>query len=412
MKRLTLIVSALFFLALAGGCGASKTVRLRDGTKPPAEAFTDSIPFEWKFKSIVVQIEVPGAGRKWDMIFDTGASYTVLNQTNTQLDRIEEVASVSIGDTHGNRQKTPIVMIDSVRIGHTDFAQHAAVSVPYDEHNLLRCIAADGILGANLMKKCHWMIDYDRQMIYFSSDRKGLPEPTDSSGVQAFRYSGGRPHIEVDLNGFTVSNVLMDTGYNGFMDGSPKLVKTLRDSATEQWSYVRKFDETTFGLYGVKQDTLYLSPNHELRLADGSAWDYVMEIQNGSGAKIGNELFMHYNLYFYFPDGEVQWVKKDTVSAYPLEDGFGLGLIYTQRGIEVRSLTEGGPAQLAGIELGDVVERIGKIPAGEFKGRFCDLYHYLRETSDQREILTLDIREKGLIELEKATFPIKTSESN
>ncbi|MCE2495519.1 MAG: aspartyl protease family protein [Flavobacteriales bacterium] len=412
MKRLTLLLVAFIVFALAGGCGASKTVRLCDATKAPTEAFRDSIPFVWKYSSIVVQIEVPGTGRKWDMIFDTGASYSVLNQTNTQLDRIEKVATVSVGDTHGNRQSTPIMMLDSVLIGNTLFTNHAAVSVPYDENSILRCIAADGILGANLMKKCHWMIDYDRKMIFFSSSRDGLPPPESDEGIQEFQLSGGRPHIDIDLNGFEVSHVLMDTGYNGFMEASPSVVKALRDSTTGEWTYFRKFDGTTFGLYGVKNDTLYFSPNHTLTLADGSSWNYLMEVQGGSGAKLGNDLFRHYNMYFYFPDKELQWVKRDTISVNPLEPGFGVGMMWTARGIEVRSLTEGGPAQLAGIELGDMVERLGKIPAGEFKGRICDLYDYLRETSDQHEILTLDIRGKGVIELQKGLYPLRTSESN
>lgn len=412
MKQFIPISIAILFLALTGGCGASKVGRYRDATKAPTESFQDSLPFVWKYNSIVVQIEVPGAGRKWEMIFDTGASYSVLNQTNTQLDRIKQVSSASIGDTHGNRQSTPIMMIDSVTVGHSTFTDHAAVSVPYDENSILRCIAADGILGANLMKKCYWMIDYDRQMIYFSSERNGLPKPETETGLQEFDYIGGRPHIELRVNGYKVSNVLMDTGYNGFMDGSPTLIKALRDSLSGSWSYYRKFDGTTFGLYGVNQDTLYLSPNNDLKLADGSTWNYVMEIQNGSGAKIGNELFQHYRMYYFFPDHEVQWVKQDSINSFPAEPGFGVGMMFTQQGIEVRSITEGGPAEIAGIELGDIVERVGKIPSGEFQGRVCDLYGYLKETTKNKDILTLDIRGKGVFNLEKADFPLTESEEN
>ncbi|QTN37845.1 aspartyl protease family protein [Cryomorphaceae bacterium] len=408
MKQVRFLFFAVLIFALTGGCGVSKNARLRDSTKAPQEAFVDSIPFTWKYQSIVIQIHVPGAGRPWDMIFDTGASYTVLNQTNVQTISIRQVSSVSIGDTHGRRQSTPVFLLDSVRLGSTTFTHHAAVGVPYSENSILRCVAADGILGANLMKKLHWKIDYQRQMIYFASERQLLPPAPNDEGIQSFKYIGSRPHITLDINGYEVSNVLMDTGYNGFMDGSPKLVNTLKDS-NGVWSYYRKFDGTTFGLYGVAQDTLYLSPENQLTLADGSIWSYEMEIQRGSGAKIGNDLFRHYDLYFFFPDDQVQWVAIDTVRHMPSEPGFGLGMILTNKGVEVRSITEGGPADQAGIQLGDVVERVNQIPIAEFKGRNCDFYDYIRSFSDDQTTLKLGLREKGNFELEKAYFPVITS---
>ena len=406
MKIKVLLLPIAFLLILVG-CGTTKNIRLRDSTRVSSQSFLDSIPFEWRFESVVIQIQVPGEQRPWDLIFDTGASYSVIRKDNAIKSGLESVSNISVGDTHGNRKTTPVYLFPEVELGSTTFTNHAAVGVNYDEDNLLRCIAADGILGANLMKKLHWKIDYSRQMIYFSDVADSLPQ-SPNRVAQEFRFDGGRPHVDIHLNSYRVSNVLIDTGYNGFMDGGPDLIPTLKDTATDTWSYFRKYDGSSFGLWGTDLDTIYRSPNQTLMMADSSFWNYEMEIQSGSGAKMGNRLFKHYDLFLNFPDGIVQWSKRDTVSQYPTEPGWGIGMRYTRTGVVVASLTEGGPAEKAGIEMGDEIEAIDQIPMMQFQGQMCALYEFIRSEKENDQFLKLEIKGKGSFKLEKEYFTLTT----
>jgi len=410
MKKGVLIISVITMLIVVS-CGTTKNIRLRDSTQVSAQSFLDSIPFQWHFESIVIQIQIPGESRPWDLIFDTGASYSVIRKDNAIRNNLESPSNISIGDTHGNRKSTPIFVLNELKIGHTDFTNHAAVGVNYDEDNLLRCIAADGILGANLMKKLHWKIDYKNQMIYFSDKGELLPK-SENSVSQKFQFGGGRPHLNVQLNGYTITDVLLDTGFNGFMDAGPNLIKTLKDTLDNTWSYYRKFDGSSFGLWGTDLDTIRRSPNETLMMADSTFWNFELEIQSGSGAKLGNQLFKHYDLFLNFPDGLIQWAKIDTITVKQTEPGWGVGMRYTRTGVEVASITEGGPAEKAGIVLGDQIDAINQIPMLQFQGQMCELYEYLRSQKERDESLKLDIKGKGVFELSKEYYPLKTDTLN
>jgi predicted aspartyl protease len=406
MKIKVLLLPIAFLLILVG-CGTTKNIRLRDSTKVSSQSFLDSIPFEWRFESVVIKLQIPGEERPWELIFDTGASYSVIRKDNAVKSGLESVSNISIGDTHGNRKTTPIYLFPELQLGSTTFTNHAAVGVNYDEDNLLRCIAADGILGANLMKKLHWKIDYTRQMIYFSDVADSLPQ-SQNMVAQKFRFSGGRPHIDIHLNNFRISDVLVDTGFNGFMDGGPNLIPTLADTVTNSWSYFRKYDGSSFGLWGTELDTIYRSPSQTLMMADSSFWNFEMEIQSGSGAKMGNRLFKHYDLFLNFPDGIIQWSKRDTASTYPTKPGWGIGMRYTRTGVVVASLTEGGPAEKAGIEMGDEIEALDKIPMMQFQGQMCALYEFIRSEKENDQFLKLEVKGKGSFEIEKEYFTLTT----
>ena len=123
---------------------------------------------------------------------------------------------------------------------------------------------------------------------------------------------------------------------------------------------------------------------------------------------MGNRLFKHYDLFLNFPDGIIQWSKRDTTSTYPTKPGWGIGMRYTRTGVVVASLTEGGPAEKAGIEMGDEIEALDKIPMMQFQGQMCALYEFIRSEKENDQFLKLEVKGKGSFEIEKEYFTLTT----
>jgi predicted aspartyl protease len=302
LLRVILILSAI----ACSSCSYLKNVKLLvDGTIK-REHYVETIPFEWKKQLIVVNAQLNSDTTVRAFIFDTGAFNSKVEHTLASALELEVVTEKNNSTAQGISQKIEVVRVDSLQIGNTTFYDIGAGKLSYAPTSASPCIAASGIIGANLIKLAHWKIDYEKQLLHFSD----IPFTTEEgSSVLPFKRPllSGTPRISLEIEGKKVENVLFDLGYNGGLVLPLSLAGHFKSSRTKII-----LDESTSGIYGTNTDSLIV-----MDLTVGIGGDRVampVAFSSLNKALLGNEFLQHFSVIINNQDKEIYLQKNRDVS--------------------------------------------------------------------------------------------------
>lgn len=304
-KILTL---AILFILLFAGCSYLKNVQLLTGGKLERKDFVEEIPFEMRKDLIVVQATINNEQVAREFIFDTGAFNSKIEKQLADILGLANVTSKENSTAQGVTRRVEVTRVDTVRLGDTPFYDIGAGKLVYDEQSASPCIAAHGIIGANLMKLTHWQISFENQVIRFSDEPFQWDETKESYKMEFTRPAlSGVPSVDIELEGKTVQNVLFDVGFNGAL----VLPMSVAHHFTKEEEKMI-FDRSTSGIYGTNTDTLII---RELRLNLGG-YETIIPVEFSAIGKalIGNELLKHFNVNIDY--------KKKEIILFPFRDIF------------------------------------------------------------------------------------------
>lgn len=165
------LVSLLACLVLFSSCSIIKTVSLIKGGSVDNENFTETINFEDRAGLIIIKVLIKG--KSYDFVFDTGAPCAVFSELAQELGLKAEFDVTSI-DSEGNKAKAGFVEINNLKTGSLSFSNIGAAVIDLKQIPEIECLKIDGIIGANLMNKAKWQINYQNNTITVTDDINNL----------------------------------------------------------------------------------------------------------------------------------------------------------------------------------------------------------------------------------------------
>src|SRR5690606_3325537 len=105
------------------------------------------------------------------------------------------------------------VILDEITIGCVNFLNTGAAIADLKRSSVIACLDIDGIIGANLMQKAIWQIDYQNQVLRVSNTLNSF-NIENGKHIQFNQKFTGTPIVDVNLNGVVAKNVTIDTGSN------------------------------------------------------------------------------------------------------------------------------------------------------------------------------------------------------
>lgn len=283
------------------------------------------------------------ADRTLDLIYDTGASRTVIDP-----DAIQRASNIDVSDLDS-------VTIVDAKMGPLSVHRMPARLVQLDHLSISLGREIDGILSYNSFGNYMVTLDYENGQIHLSNGV--LPTP-DNETIFSTRGKDERPWIDVELNGRS-KKLLVDSGSSGSV-----AVKRLR-----RFDTVDELVPT-----GSSTRLTRIETNYGGRLAGNLTFgDHIIDepllSSAGQSELFGGELMRHFRITMDFENRRQRWVPtgETTITSPPLR-GLGVETKPTRDGFEVvRLLTD----QTTVFEPGDVITHIGGRPTRE---RGCDLY--------------------------------------
>lgn len=259
-----MLIRILPFLLIFGlfGCGDAKIVSVATGGQIAETSFHQKIDCIYNQEHLFIDVEING--ETYLFLFDSGYEVTMIDK-----DLLDDLAFHPV-----KKQKTSGSSFDDLRIvyGFLDklsidgfpfnnigvgIQDLSFVSSPFEDKKVY------GIVGANILRKAFWQIDYQQKSISFSDELNNvLPDlelntiildmiPRNASGW-------GLSIVDVTINGMKVPFVF-DTGSSGGFTGTPALLTKLTGEGiiNDSTEFPLKVNELLLGKTHVKDASLH-----------------------------------------------------------------------------------------------------------------------------------------------------------
>lgn len=298
----------LFLIIVCGfgtSCSYLQNVRLLSKGEVKKENYVETIPFEWRKELIVIKARLNSDTTQREFIFDTGAFNSKVESDLTNTLGLEVITEKTNSTASGISQKIEVVRIDSLQLGGTTIYNIGAGKLTYAPTSASPCIAANGIIGANLIKLAHWKIDYENQLMHFSDAPFEVEE---GSYVLPFERPllSGTPKISLEIDGKKVENILFDVGYNGSLILPLSVASHFENNESKII-----LDQSTTGIYGSNTDSL-LVKNLTVGVG-GFETKMPVEFSSLNKALLGNEFLKHFTVIINYDKKEIYLQKQQEV---------------------------------------------------------------------------------------------------
>lgn len=346
----------LFFFTLTiifSSCNPLKLVKLMNGGEVQKKEFYHVVPFEMRMGELIVKAEING--RQYDFMVDTGAPNCISRQLAEEL-KLKPKASQQVSDSQGEKNELDFVVVDSISLNGLTFINTGAVIVDLEVSPEIACIGVDGFIGANLMRKAVWQINYKTGNFILTSSRDQLPAPTRQVLLPFVAAGSGTPLVNLEYNGVKEERVTFDMGSNGGFAGKKTVFEQMRkENAGLKTNF--GVGKNAAGLYGSKSDSVFYA------LADVTVGDSVFRSQSvkfssSQSKTIGNEFLKNFSVVIDWNKNEIALIPEGTPEEPSLES-FGFSPKREGAKLVVGFILNGLPAERAGMQTGDQILRIG-----------------------------------------------------
>lgn len=331
------------------------------------------IPFELNEHLIVIKGRINGSQKTYNFLLDTGAL------TFIEKDVVQELSL----KTKGNMAKLNTLEMEEVLIPNI----FAFMGFNLKEFKKLG-ITIHGIIGSNLLERFKVTIDYRKRRVILTSEKKS-PEDSDSGFKSKFinHPVNNAPMIDCTINGNTAIKAMVDTGqpysivfplrYLDILNArnSPYLIKS--KGIMIKWPDTSTIDSYLWRIGLFEQGNLKIK---------NLVCCFAELPRLLSVPLLGKDYLSQFLITIDYPHHEILMVPYENVQFIENLFSFGLNL---RRGehdtIVVDGLWAGGPADQAGIEIGDEIVACNLISG---KGENISK---LRQIMENKNIKTIEL---------------------
>ena len=378
-----LLYFLLITILLNVGCSPTP-VRLIQRASVQTKSFKQTIPCETSKRLLIVNMKLPN-NRTYRFIWDTGADATVISQKLANELGLKAATQMIVVGARKKEQKQDIVNLKQVEIGSVKFKNIAAFVIDFPEESAISCVADGGIIGANLISKCNWIIDYEKRQLTLTStplnlhkNRQAIPFKTNFAG---------RIFFDAELAGHPFKNILLDSGSGGSLD--LKTNEGIKSGILKKFPSNKVIDGTTQGIYGSNLDTTYRALVDSFKVGNYTLPSIPVEFSELESTKIGNVILQNFKIQFDFVHKYMLWQPRNTSIAPSIT----LGVLFTrvQNGkVRIGSLYQPSDAALQGLKIQDEIVAINDQPVETLFKDKCHFYQWMFRMKELKQMkLTL-----------------------
>lgn len=378
-------VSLLFILITV--CSCVSTSDLNRGYLIPSAGELTEIEFSTTKDLIFLEAKVNGVSGIF--VFDNGASLSAVNPDFAIRANIKPGKKSKITDANNNQKSLKESTADTVIIGGHKFIKTGFYIL--DTKKFLPCDTIDGIIGASIINKANWEIDFIRKKMRISS--------------RVFEDPGYKMSISFSSNNSSFTTIsIMDQLIKCKIDlGSSRNIKLRKEKYyslflnAEAEKRVGIVSRSVTGLGNI--DTIYqirdlIDITHGQTKLPVQASVQLFSRMKYAGY-IGIDFFNDYLLTINSNAKEyILSENKNHQNSPQKEKSFGL-MIYPVKDHWLVIQLNPNQKRLEGIEVMDKVVAIDNIPFSDFGG-FCEFEDYWQKKKENEESILISLEQRHL----------------
>lgn len=282
-----------------------KFAKLVNGGSISEQNFSKTLPFRYIKKHIYLDVVVKG--KTYTFVFDTGADITSIDKKLVkELNFVPKIDQKVSGSSFKEMTVQYGTIANPLTIAGIDFKN---IAVGAQDLSFLKSLEDDindgtklsGIIGANMIKKAFWQIDYANKKITFSDKIDDLiaDEKTITIDMIAKNTENwGSKEIKVTLNGYE-QKFILDTGSFGNFSTNTEVLKTLLKNATKPVKEITDKETTK-----RKEDDRIFNVNY-LTIGSIKLDNQKLLVEKGIGTLIGNTFLEKYVITLDFQNNKL-----------------------------------------------------------------------------------------------------------
>jgi len=349
-----LIMGAILF----SGCGGSKIETLLKKGSIAQQSFKTTIPFEYRNGLMILKIELQG--KTYDFMLDTGAS-NVISKEIMETHNLQPMDSELVYDTQNVSQELEYTSIDNIKIGNLNFLNTITAIFDFDQNKeLLSDLNIQGIIGANLMRKAIWDIDFKNKQITITNSESSLDIPESYNEMKFYIGYQGTPSIITKVNNMRVLNNRIDTGFTGAINLSKIEFQKLIEKKKIN-TYINGKGSNAVGIYGLlKPQTYYEGVIDHMRFGDLTLDPSIVSFSGIDNKLIGIEFLKNYRAIFNWDTRRIKLIEETPYKNSILKS-YGFAPYRKENKSYVASIISESDAAKKGVLLGDQILKINNI---------------------------------------------------
>lgn len=353
IRTLPLLLAALLLTGCVRTIWISPTqTAIADG------AAAAELPAEFSDGWIIVEAIINDRG-PYRLILDTGAVYGVLGTELAETLGIEPAFEANITDSGGFRERHTVGIAEHAVMGPLTLTRVPFI-ISDNLRDMLARQGADGLLGYPGFDRLTLDLDYPAESVRVSTERLRPNEPgatplrrvrNETPEVRLRRMAGNRPHNALWMAIDTGGDLLISFE----QPHSPRWAET--DFATAAG--------TGRGLAGIRTPNTLAPVRGDMLIADTRLTGAVAGI-NAAHNLLGHQLLRHFRVRIDNRGGLAAFTPADPAAdrialAQPFTLGI-TGIALLSDSYLILSIARGSPAELAGMQPGDLIYAINGVP--------------------------------------------------
>ncbi|MFV8357843.1 aspartyl protease family protein [Flavobacterium sp. XS1P32] len=313
--------------------------------------FIEEIDFNFDNGLPLVTVNIKG--QEYIFLLDTGAP-TVISPKIANLLQLQSLANSKVEDSQGNVKKQNFVTIKNLKIGNLNFENIGAVVFDVQQNATMKCLKYDGIVGANLMSKAIWEIDYQSKKIRITDAKEKLEISKNAIYLNFITKAQKTPLVSIKIGKKTEQKVIFDTGANiSFNLSATGFVNEIKNQKT-----IQQIGKSAIGIYGnsSKNKTLY-SKVQNLNIGNLRVQNQIVRFNENGTNVIGNDFLKHFKVVLNWNESKIYLANVSELKNNTLTN-YGLTATYNVNKFLVSSVYLNSEADKKGIKLGDEIIEI------------------------------------------------------
>ena len=377
------IITVLAFSGCMTDSGLDRGHFVADNTQPL------EVSFEFISDLIIIQAEINGVSGKF--LFDNGFSLSAVNEDFGMRANIDFSGGVSVQDANNKRSSVLEATVDSVVISGQTFVRTGFYQMDTDK--FFPCDPIDGVIGASIINKANWKIDFDSMTMQISS----LPFLGEGSAMNVSFSRNNSSLLNIKVQGVPIK-CKIDLGSTSEIKVNWKDVKGAFIGVPAE-KRIGIMSLSAHGLGNV--DTTYLtSERQDVRYSGTSlprGGRVLLERDLKYQGYIGVNYFKDYGLIINSLERQYILTPTNRPLSQEVDSSYGLAIYHLEEEWRIIQLNPNDP-MLSDIALMDKVTMIDSLPMSSFKS-ICDYKDYIKGRADSKKSIGIAVegRNESLI---------------